>query len=157
MNRTMLAVVAAALALLLPLPAGAACRTIKPKKWTGTMSVSNHASATHLAFVPSGCKPPAQLNGTDALIFDVASHRGLKAAAKWTTTTPVKPTQVDGVFYSASCTGMPGTGWHQATAGKSVSFTIPAKAKWLVVTAYTLAPAKDIAVTVSSPGKKCPR
>lgn len=157
MNRTLLTLVAGILALLLPMPASAACKPVPPKKWTGAIQVVNHASAVHLGFLANKCTlPDSRLNGTDGLVFNVASHRGLKAAAKWTTTAPVRPDQVDGFFYTASCTGLPGTGWTQRTPGSSVSFTIPTAAKWLVVAGYTVTPAKDIAVTVSSAGRKCP-
>lgn len=156
MNRKMLTLVAGALALLLPVPASAACKPVPAKKWAGTIQVVNHASATQLSFLANKCKlADSRMHGTDALVFNVASHRGLKAAAKWTTTAPVRPEQVDGFFYTSACTGLPGTGWTQRTPGKSVSFTIPSGAKWLVVAGYTVTPAKDIAVTVSSAGRKC--
>lgn len=156
MNRRLLVLVAGLLALVVPTSAAAACTPVAARKWSGVMKVVNHASATQLAFVSNKCVlPDSRLQGTDALVFNVASHRGLKAAAKWTTTAPVRPDQVDGVFYSASCTGLPGTGWTQRTPGKTVGFTIPTAAKWLVVSGYTVTPAKDVAVTISSPGRKC--
>lgn len=156
MNRSFLAVAAAALVVLMTMQPAAACRTIKPKTWAGTIAVATQVNTTSNSYVLGGCKfVNASQQGSDALVFDVTSHRGLKAAAKWSTTSPAQPEQVDGVFYSAACSGLPGTGFNMLDPAKSVAFTIPTTAKWLIVSAYTTTPAKDIAVTVTSPGRKC--
>lgn len=156
MNRTMLAVVAAALAIFLPAPAFA-CVPIAPKTWTGSLQVASHMSVGYNDFVLNKCAfHDNQLNGLDVVVFNVASHAGLAGTAKWNTAFAAKPERVNGVFFSGSCGALPGTGWTQTTSNKNVSFTFPANAKWLVVSAYTLVPSKDIVITVASPGRKCP-
>jgi hypothetical protein len=158
MKRFRLGLIAAALAVVLPLPAAGACKPIRPKSWKGTISLAGHVSATNQSFLINKCVlPDPALNGVDARVFNVASHRGLKATASWRTATAVRPDLVTGTFYSAKCTGLPGTGWEQRTMGKRVAFKIPAGAKWLLVTPYTVTPSKDIAVTISSAGRKCRR
>jgi hypothetical protein len=157
MNRTLLAAVAAALAILLPAPAFA-CTPIPPKTWTGNLQVAGgQFSAGYNDFVVNKCAfHDDRLNGLDVVVFDVASHAGLAGAAKWTTSFQTKPDQVNGVFFTAACGVLPGTGFVQATSGANVAFTFPSNAKWLVVSPYTAVPSKDIAITVSSPGRVCP-
>lgn len=156
MNRLLLAAVAAAVALLLPLPA-LACTPLAAKTWRGPITVANHASITNQSFVLGGCQfANDAVNGIDARVFDVSSHRGLAAAGKWALNSAVKPDRVDGTFYTASCSGLPGTGWGTTEPGSTVNFTIPNNAKWMVVTPYTLTPGVDLEVIVTSAGRKCP-
>lgn len=156
MNRIVMAAVAAALAILLPTQA-LACVPIPPKSWSGTVQFANHLSISGQSFNNNGCAfHDSRLNGFDAIAFDVATHRGLPATAKWSTTHATKPDYVMGVFYTAGCAAIPSTGFNQFESGKAASFSIPASAKWLLVTPGTKVPGKDIAVTISSPGRKCP-
>lgn len=157
MNRTLMAAVAAALAMLMPVQAFAACKTIKPKTWTGSIQLANHVSVSGQDFNANNCKfHDPKLQGLDARAFDVASHRGLSAKAKWSTTHVTKPDYVMGVFYTAGCKAIPSTGFNQFVSDKYVSFKIPTSAKWLLVTPGAKVPGKDISVRVYSAGRKCP-
>ena len=155
MKRPLLLAVALGLALLLPTSSWAA-HSVPPKTWRGTIQVAKHSSSsvTGTAFVTNGCKwqNPA-LNGLDAVVFDVYSHRGLAGKVTWTTTNPVKPTSLFGSFRTASC-GLTGTTWSSTQSGIAKSFAIPSGAKWLVVQPVTNVPSGNIAVTVSSPGRR---
>lgn len=158
MKRQLLQAMALGLVLLLPTPA-LACTPIKPKTWTGTIQVAKHSSTgvSNTVFANNGCKwPDPALNGFDAIVFDVASHRGLAGKVTWNTATPVKPASVFGYFRTASCATTGGT-WSSATSGQALGFTFPAQAKWLIVQPVTTVPpgSKDIAITVTSPGRKC--
>lgn len=156
MNKTLMAAVAAALAMLLPTQAFAACKVIKPKTWAGTVQLANHASVSRQDWDTNNCKfRDARLNGFDARAFDVYSHRGLAASAKWTTSNATKPGHVAGIFYTSACAPIPMKGFTQFKAGAVSKFAIPTTAKWLIVQPGTIVPSKDIAVTVSSPGRTC--
>ena len=156
MKRQLLPAVALGMVLLLPAPS-LACTPIKAKTWTGSIQVAKHSTTgvSNAVFANNGCTwPDPALNGFDAVVFDVASHRGLAAKVTWNTATPVKPTSVFGYFRTASCATM-GETWSTVTAGKALAFTVPSQAKWLIVQPVTTTPSRDIAVTVTSPGRKC--
>jgi hypothetical protein len=158
MKRPLLPAVALGLVLLLPAQA-LACTPIKAKTWTGSIQIAKHSSSgvSNTAFSNNGCEwPNPALNGFDAIVFDVASHKGLAAKVTWNTATPVKPASVFGYFRTASCATTGGT-WSSTTAGKALGFSIPSQAKWLIVQPVTTVPpaSRDIAVTVTSPGRKC--
>ena len=156
MKRQLLPTLALGMVLLLPAPS-LACTPIKAKTWTGSIQVAKHStsSVSSATFANNGCKwPDPALNGFDALVLDVASHRGLKGAVTWDTATPVKPTSMFGYFRSASC-AVTGETWSTATSGKAQAFTFPSQAKWLIVQPVTTVPSNGIAVKVSSPGRKC--
>lgn len=156
MSRFFLATAAAAVALLLPLPAFA-CTPIAARSWTGNITLANNASVSATDFVVNKCAfHDPKLNGFDAIAFDVSSHAGLAGAATWTTSHATSPSAVSGSFLSASCGALVGTGFNQTEKGKSSAFVIPGAAKWLLVTPATDVPGKDIAVSVSSAGRKCP-
>lgn len=155
MKRQLLPTVALGLALLLPTSSWAS-HSVPPKTWRGTIQIAKHSSSgvTGTAFVSNGCKwqNPA-LNGLDAVVFDVYSHRGLAGKVTWNTTIPVKPTSVFGSFRTASC-ALTGATWQHTQSGTAKSFTFPARAKWLIVQPVTNVPSRDIAVTISSPGRR---
>ena len=156
MKRQLLPAVALGLVLLLPAPA-LACTPVKAKTWTGSIQVAKHSSTgvSNTAFATNGCKwPDPALNGFDAVVFDVASHRGLTGKVTWNTATPVKPTSIFGYFRTASC-ATTGATWTTATSGQALGISFPSQAKWLIVQPVTTVPSRDIAVTVTSPGRKC--
>lgn len=157
MKRQMLPALALGLVLLLPAPAFA-CVPVPAKTWTGTIQVAKHSTlnVSATAFQSNACKwPDPALNGLDAIVFDVSSHKGLAGRATWNTSTPVKPTQMFGNFRNASC-GATGATWTHATSGEALSFSIPSDAKWLIVQPMTTVPSRDIGITVTSPGRTCP-
>ena len=157
MKRQLLPAVALGLVLLLPTPAFA-CTPIPAKTWKGSIQVASPStmSATNTTFSNNRCTfPNPAVNGVDAVVFDVASHRGLAGKATWTTTAPAKPDKLFAYYRNSSCVFVPSGQWTHETSGKALSFTIPKDAKWLIVQPLTLTPSKDIAVTISSPGRKC--
>lgn len=156
MKRSFLAPFALAVVLLIPVPA-LACQPVAARTWTGEIQLATHANAGRTAYLRNECKwPDAQMNGLDAITFDVGSHAGLPATVTWDTDAAVKPDQVNGVFLTATCGSLPNTGWTQSSPRTPTAVTIPATAKWLLVSPYTLAPSKDLKIRVASPGRKCP-
>ena len=156
MKRQLLPAIALGLALLLPTQA-LACVAVPAKTWKGAMQTAAlRISVSNTAFTNNGCKwtNPA-LNGADAIVFDVASHRGLQGKVTWTTDAPLKPDALLGSFRTASCGAIPNGQWSQPTSGKALAFTFPSNAKWLIVQTVTNVPSKDIKVTITSPGRKC--
>ena len=156
MNRIVVAGLAAVIALLIPAQA-LACVPVPAKTWSGNIQFANHASVSRQSWDNNNCAfHDSRLNGFDAIAFDVTSHKGLPATAKWSTTHVTKPGNVQGVYYTASCTAIPSTGFTEFSSDKAVNADVPATAKWLVVVPGTIAPGKDITVTITSPGRKCP-
>ena len=158
MMRHLLSAVAMGLVLLLPVPAFA-CTPLPAKAWTGTIAVASPStmSVTNTAFSNNGCAfPNPAVNGVDAIVFDVASHRGLQGQANWSTTTLVKPDKLFGYFRSASCELIPSGQFSIPAGSPAFDIFIPSDAKWLIVSPLTITPSRDIAVTVSSAGRKCP-
>ena len=157
MKRHLLPAVAIGLVLLLPTPAFA-CTPVPAKSWAGNIQIAKHstASVSSTVFAQNGCEwPDPALNGFDAVVFDVASHKGLPGKVTWNTDTAVKPDSLFGHFRTASC-GITGASFSQSASGASLDFSFPSEAKWLIVLPVTTVPGKDISVAISSPGRKCP-
>jgi hypothetical protein len=157
MKRHLFSALAMGLVLLLPTPAFA-CTPVPAKSWAGSIQIAKHSSTgvSNTVFANNKCEwPDPALNGFDAVVFDVASHKGLPGKVTWDTSTAVKPSSVFGYFRSASC-ATTGATWSTATSGQALDFTFPDDAKWLIVQPVTTVPSKDIAISVSSPGRKCP-
>ena len=159
MKRSLLAAVAMGLVLVLVLSAAVlACTPVRPKTWKGSIQIASSSSqnVTNTTFTNNGCEfPDPALNGFDAKVFNVASHRGLKAKVTWNTATPVKPAQVFGSYRTASCAPVL-SGQFQAAGGKATAIRFPRSAKWLIVQPLAGTPSKDINVTITSAGRKCP-
>lgn len=157
MKRQLLAAVAMCLTLLLPAPA-LACVVVPPRTWSGSLQVakpSQHVSST--AFIQNGCKwyDPA-LNGVDATVFDISTHRGLAGQATWDTSSLVAPDGLVGYFRTASCEHVADAVWAQPKKGEAVNFSFPSNAKWMIVQSATLTPSSGITIRITSPGRKCP-
>ena len=159
MNRSLLFGVAALVVLILPLPA-LACTPVPAKTWSGAIQFATPGGGVSKAdyeLPNTKCQfSDPQLNGFDARVFDVSSHRGLKGELSWTTTAPVAPDRVNAIQYDSSCV-LAGSQLAQANdPGQGAAFDIHADAKWLLVYPSTNTPSKDISVKVTSAGRKCP-
>jgi hypothetical protein len=156
MRRLLLPAVALGLVLLLPTQA-LACVPIAPKSWSGTIDYSlGPQSVSMTDFTNNSCAfHSPELNGFDAIVFDVSSHKGLAGKFKWSTPSAVKPSNLYGYYRTSSC-GAIQSWWTSATPGENLNFEFPNNAKWLIVVPVSNLPTTDISVTVSSPGRVCP-
>lgn len=153
--------VIAGLVAMVVLTGAARCKPVPPKDWRGTIRLAQAGVALtrkyFVEFDPT-CTWKGQeqnINGLDALIWDVGAHAGLAASVTWTTDFPVPPTSVTGQYFNSICMIHPTATFTAPRAGSAHRFRIPTKVKWLVVSPASLPISANVAVTLHSFGRKC--
>jgi hypothetical protein len=166
MPRVAISLMAAALVLLLPLPASA-CVPVAAKTWSGGVQTSSIGAIESVSFnefrVDCAWAVP-ELNGLDARAFNVKTHRGLPSTISFTTSALLDEpaTLVWGYVLDDACqfeTGpvlSPGRDV-EVTKASAKAFSIPDDATWLVLTPTALTLRGPYEVKVTSPGRTCPK
>ena len=140
-----------------------ACTKVPPKSWAGTIDViaPTGASLAVAAFKQNNCSwgSNAQLNGFDGLVLDVTKYGGL--LAKVTLSMGTAPFRVSGggTYLSTSCAAISSGAWTHTADGTPFTVSIPAGAKWLLVTATsdTTVVSDQLQFAMTSSGRRCRR
>lgn len=134
---------------------GAASEPVPPKDWSGTIKVSSLGfSATQVFFENNACDwagLESNLNGLDALIWDIQGYEGLPASYSWSAGSDFGAVQT--MFVTPECKRMGGVvGGRAEEPGKPVEFLIPPLARWVAIIPIAPLAATDITIEMHSDG-----
>jgi hypothetical protein len=163
MKRNLIAVALFVAVSIVMQTAGAiTCKPVPAKKWTGSLKTTTQSpDVTWNYFSQNKCSwagHESEFNGVDAVVFEVSKYAKLPGTLTYKQSTTGSVDSVSVSFVDKNCQAILGSFASSTTPGKAVKFTFPAGVKWAQVYGGNgLRVGIDTAVTLASPGKKCPR
>lgn len=124
------------------------CKPLKPKKWSGQVRLGAGGFITTTFFERGDCSwngLEAQMNGLDAIVFDISTHAGLLA------TVSTRGGSFQGYFLTAECERE--AFWGPVAEDKRLAVRIPKTAQWVL--AFSGAGTAGAEITVQAKGRTC--
>lgn len=153
MKRRWVFPLAAGMSFLLVASAAAqdVCTPVAPKKWEGTITFGGGWVGT-TTFEQGGCSWSGadQLNGSDAVVWDVTGYGGVTASITQSPS-PAVHRGLQGYFLNENCER--GGSWGMTEPNTPYAIGVPEGAKWVVI--FQQYGAVNTTVTMETAGREC--